>query len=1178
MRIVLDLQACQSPESRRRGIGRYSLALAKAMAAHPRGHDITVLLNAAMGESIEFLRGQFEGLLPQERLHTWQALTPTAYVDSANMFRMRASELLRKQALHQLKPDVVHVASLFEGLADDVIATVSGNKSHLGAITLYDLIPLAHEETYLSDPRVRRWYMEKVAHLSRTDVLLGISRFSCDEAGELLGISSERLTNISGAADDIFKRLDNAEAFRYELMHRYGLHKPFIMYAGGFDARKNIGALIRAFALLPSALRHGHQLVIVGGAPVPEQKALTSLAVEWGLASDDVVFTGYVADGDLVKLYNLCALYVFPSLQEGFGLPALEAMSSGAIVIGSNTSSLPEVIGCEDALFDPRSDNAITSKMVMALTDEAFRESLREHGLHQCLKFSWQESARRAIAAFEAAYERRAPRTSVTVPKLPPTSFTTAFLPAPHSASIKPKLGPVVICADKDCAGVSAKYSVERFIRDRDDFGRVIIELANYPYCARTLRLAATGTVDIVLREWPFGLALQTLNQSAEGHDLLVSMLYRSGGYHALRAATDSGFSSEVLGSLVTRYGLTALGRSQVIAAGVPFNDTALETLAWRESVRGAISELAEVEGAPGASERDWSNVARALSANMATAPDAAPQWLVDISNMFVNDAGTGIQRVVRHVLDELLTMPPSGYRVEPVYLGDDGVFRYARSYCQRRYFKGETLPPDEPVEFAKGDVYLGLDLVAHLIPAYINVFRKIRNHGVRQHFVLYDLLPVLRPDCFEPHLLPLFRRWYESVAEVADSILSISRAVADEFETWLHQARPERQRPLGIGWFHLGADLAAVGTTRVSNDSLDAGLVELGDYPTFLMVGTIEPRKGHAQTLAAFDGLWSQGLEVNLLIIGKPGWLVDDLLQRLREHPQRGKRLFWFEKASDDLLLAAYHHASALLMASEGEGFGLPLIEAAHHGLPLITRDLPVFREIAGEHAYYFTGYDAGDLGAALRAWLELDALGLAPQSTGMQWKTWQEATAQLVDVVRQEDWVHRWMPGPIRRYGAFDYRFHTQVGRLARGRMSTCGSAGLLLYGPYVRLDAGRYKISIYGGGSGRAWMDVCSSLGTKVHVRRDFTPCDSETGTSLIDVELMLDSDVSDLEIRVGVDADAEMWLCGVEIRPQTAVNSAPEPESQCDSTAAQEMSEQACAHHSDERRNPVPSKVY
>ena len=1139
MHIVLDLQACQSPESSRRGIGRYSLALAKAMAKNPRGHDITILLNAAMDGSIEFLRGQFDNLLPQTCLVTWEALAPTAFVHPDNRFRMRVSEVLRMQALRRLKPDIVHVASLFEGLADEVISTVPAGETHLGAVTLYDLIPLAHQEIYLRDPRVRHWYTEKIAHLRHADVLLGISKFSCDEAVELLNIPPERLANISGAADDTFVRLDGAEGFRDELMRRYGLQRPFVMYAGGFDSRKNIGALIRAFSLLPASLRRAHQLLIVGGAPEPERVALTALIADIGLAEEEVVFAGYVPDDDLVKLYNLCALYVFPSLQEGFGLPALEAMSSGAIVIGSNTSSLPEVIGCADALFDPRSDHAIAAKMVLALTDQDFRAMLRGHAEKQCREFSWAESARRAIEAFEAAAERRGNDRAVALTvqqSAEPT--TTAYLPAPYATAAHLPTGSVVIYADSDCAGVSAEHSLSDFIRDRNSgrFDRIVVELADDAYCAKTLAFAATGAVDIMLRDRDFGTALRSLAQSPEGRLLVVSMLYSAGGYHAVRAALDGGFTNQLLGELVTPCSLNTLGRSQVLPLQLLAGEAIPAGWAWRENMRGAIAELIGAEQADTATVQDWSRTATALSVNMAAA-GPGKQWLVDISNLAIRDAGTGIQRVVRHVLDELISAPPAGYRVEPVCLGDDGVFRYARSYCARRYFNGEVFPADEPVEFAQGDVYLGLDLVAHLIPAYIQVFRRMRDRGVLQYFVLYDLLPVLRPDCFEPHLLPLFRNWYEAVAEVADGIICISRAVADEFESWLHQARPARQRSLGIGWFHLGADMGGAGATHIALAPTDPW-DEMGDRPTFLMVGTIEPRKGHAQVLDAFEHLWQQGVQVNLLVIGKPGWLVEDLLRRMAEHPQRGKQFFWFEQADDETLLAAYQHASALLMASEGEGFGLPLIEAAHHGLALIVRDLAVFREIAGEHAHYFTGYKAVDLSKALQAWLELDALGRAPQSTEMRWNTWKEATTQMIDIVRNERWVHRWMQDPVRRFGAFDYRFHTQAGRLERGRMMATGEAGLLLHGPYVSLNSGRYTVVIQGGGSGVASMDVCSASGARIHVHQDFVPDQSQVGAALVQVGLKLDADVTDLEIRMRVEAGSDLWVDKIEIHPVLA----------------------------------------
>lgn len=1139
MHIVLDLQACQSPGGRRRGIGRYSLALAKAMAKYPRGHQVTVLLNTAMSESIEYLRGEFDGLLPQESLITWDAVSPTVYMDPANTFRRNASEALRLQVLRQLKPDIVHVASMIEGFAEELVATIPEKaESYSSAATLYDLIPLVHPEKYLLDARARQWYMEKIECLRRTDALLGISRFSCDEAHQLLSIPRERLTDISGAADAIFTPLAGAEGFRQELMRRYRVLKPFVMYAGGFDPRKNIGALIHAFALLPGAVRRAHQLVIVGGAPESELLSLTLLMAKVGVAADEVVFTGYVPDSDLVKMYNLCALYVFPSLQEGFGLPALEAMSSGAIVIGSNTSSLPEVIGHPGALFDPQHPPSIASKIVEALTDSSFRETLRDHGLMQPLKFSWQESARRTMEAFEAAVERRHSAATIVVPERREVHDSIAFLPAPESIATGYGIESAVVYADGECKGVASKRSLSRFRNEQQRFDRVVIELADHPYCAKTLPLAVDGVVDILLRDRTFGTALHQLALDKSGRELVVSLLYRSGGYAALQAAIDADFSASALGALVSQESLSTLGHCQLLANGSLDSDGMTNAAwNWRDGVRDFAVELTAFEGSAVAPEQDWTRMAVAISRNILT-PVGKPQWLVDISQLTVSDAGTGIQRVVRHVLDELFVTPPPGYRVEPVYLDKDGAFHYARSYCARRYFPGEMLPVDEVVEFSRGDVYLGLDLGAHLVPQHLDLFRDMRCRGIPQHFVVYDLLPIMRPDCFRPELLPTFRSWYEAVSEVADSIVCISRAVADEFESWLHQSMPARQRPLGIGYFHLGADLADADASEVAVEHPHLQLAGLGERPTFLMVGTIEPRKGHMQALKAFESLWQQGIKANLLIIGRAGWLSDDVMQRLREHPESGKQLFWFDAADDNLLLAAYRHASAMLMASEGEGFGLPLIEAAHHGVPLIARDLPVFREIVGEHGYYFSGYDAEDLAEALGAWLALDAQGDAPQSAGMRWLTWSESTAQLIDVVSKNHWVHTWMPGPLYRHKAYDHRFQTVVGRLVRGRIESGGAAGLLLCGPQVRMLAGHYRVLLSGGWRnrlGRARLDITSESGSRIHAQCEFGAGYASTDGCLVEVELALTVDVEDLAIRVEVDADADLWIDELVMSP-------------------------------------------
>lgn len=1084
-----------------------------------------------MPDSIEYLRAQFDGLLPQEQIAVWGGIGPTAHIEPQNIFRRHASELIREQALRALKPDVVHTASLFEGLADNVVGRIRPNSPFLNAVTLYDLIPLAHRETYLAHEPVERWYVEKLASLERADQLLGISRYSCDEAAELLSIPAERLTDISGAADDIFRRLAGADAFRRALMNRYGVTKPFVMYAGGFDSRKNIASLIRAFAGLPTALREAHQLVIVGGAPAPEREALHHVANQAGLTSADVLFAGYVPDDDLVRLYNLCALYAFPSLQEGFGLPALEAMSSGAVVIGSNTSSLPEVIGFPDALFDPSDEAAIGAKMAMALTDQEFRERFLEHGKTQALKFSWNESARRALESLEEAYERTSALELAPAKAAAPSGKAkrAGLVPAPGGSVAQVMTGATTY-GDKDGKAVRARRPLSNLTKDAASLDRIVIEVTDHPYCAKSLRMAAALPTDIVVTSPAIGKPLAALAQDSEGRRLLAGLLYRWGGYPALMRAVKEQFAADCLASELPPSALDMLGHSQVTGLhGMPE-----PAVGWRTRATNFASKVLALEGAATASATDWAQIAKSFS--WTEAREARPvTWHVDISNLAIRDAGTGIQRVVRHVLDELMARPPEGCRVEAIHLGDDGIFRYARDYSRKRYLAGEPFLPDEVVEFSPKDIYLGLDLVAHLIPAYIERYRSLRNRGVEIHFVLYDLLPLLRPDCFEPHLLPLFRRWYEAISEVADGVLCISKAVADEFEQWLHQSRPDRCRPLGIGWFHLGADLAVATTTKAQSRLEDATLLEIDASPTFLMVGTVEPRKGHAQSLDAFERLWADGIDANLLIIGKPGWLVEDLIDRLRTHPMRGKRLFWFDKAGDDLLLAAYHRASALLMPSEGEGFGLPLIEAAHHGVPLIARDLPVFREIAGEHAHYFRGHEGASLQQALEQWLELHAKGKAPASGDMPWLTWSECAAQLVDVVAQRRWVHRWMPSSIRSFGAFDYRFRTQVGTLARGRLRASGEPGLLLYGPYVPLSAGQYTIEVEGAGAGLSWMDACSGKGSRVHAHRNLTGT-AEGGQHGVHMELNLHANVTDLEIRIGVDAGSDFELARIVVRPR------------------------------------------
>jgi glycosyltransferase involved in cell wall biosynthesis len=406
-------------------------------------------------------------------------------------------------------------------------------------------------------------------------------------------------------------------------------------------------------------------------------------------------------------------------------------------------------------------------------------------------------------------------------------------------------------------------------------------------------------------------------------------------------------------------------------------------------------------------SSDDLASVAKALSANRE--PFGPPQILVDITNISKLDLRTGIERVTRGILMSLITRPPAGYRIEAVRAHTNG-YVYARRFMAESLHFAKNELGDDPVETKRGDIFLGVDWPADVLPSLKPWFRAQTRHGMRSVFVVYDLLPLLRPDLFPPELPPMTLGWLNTVTEISDAAVCISRTVADELHTWLGQTMPNRSNPLPIGFFHLGADLRASLPTKGLPDEALAILAKLRCRKTFLMIGTVEPRKGHRQALAAMELLWSRGVDVNLVIIGKQGWMMDDFAKRVQEHPEREKRLFWHQGISDQMLEEIYRNASALLAASEGEGFGLPLIEAAKYDIPIIARDIPIFREVASDHAYYFSGRDEAGLANAIQEWL---ASGSAvPTSRGIGHYTWEESSRELLDLVIGERWYRLWQP----------------------------------------------------------------------------------------------------------------------------------------------------------------------
>jgi glycosyltransferase involved in cell wall biosynthesis len=330
------------------------------------------------------------------------------------------------------------------------------------------------------------------------------------------------------------------------------------MYTGGFDARKNVEGLIEAYGLLDVALRSRFQLAVVCGVTESERLRMAARIRAAGLGDGDVVFTGFVSEGDLVGLYNCCDLFVFPSLHEGFGLPALEAMSCGAPTIAGDNSSLAEVVGRADALFEARRPQSIAAKLNEALVNEPFRSSLRRHGLGQAATFSWRQTATRALEAIHAAqprvaepnHARLAPRAGARprlafVSPLPP--FKTGV--ARYSAEVVRELSryyDVNVVTDQSeiadpwIEANCRRWSVEEFAESSETCDRILYQVGNSEYHQHMPDLLQEHPGVVVLHDY-FLSGLKSRMAEDRPGGFFLRQLVECDGYEALATFAEQG-------------------------------------------------------------------------------------------------------------------------------------------------------------------------------------------------------------------------------------------------------------------------------------------------------------------------------------------------------------------------------------------------------------------------------------------------------------------------------------------------------------------------------------------------------------------------------------------------------------------------------------------------------------
>ncbi len=265
-------------------------------------------------------------------------------------------------------------------------------------VTIHDCIHLMFPQ-YLPNRMAyayARAQMWTAAH--RSDCILTVSDASKRDILHLFNIPPEKIVVVYNAIDAHFSVTPHPDAVA-RVRERYQLDHRFLLYVGNIKPHKNLVRLIEAFSELRTGDLEDLKLLIIGDE-ISKLPALRH-AVHRHKLHKHVRFLGYVPDDQLAVLYRLAAVFVFPSLYEGFGLPPLEAMASGTPVVVSNVSSLPEVVGDAAVLVDPHDIDSIVDGLRCVLTNPARADEMRRKGLERSREFSWERSVARTLEVYK---------------------------------------------------------------------------------------------------------------------------------------------------------------------------------------------------------------------------------------------------------------------------------------------------------------------------------------------------------------------------------------------------------------------------------------------------------------------------------------------------------------------------------------------------------------------------------------------------------------------------------------------------------------------------------------------------------------------------------------------------------------------------------------------------------
>ena len=363
------------------GVGRYSFSLIRHLASVDRVNEYVIFRN----------QGTDKPLVEAQNFREYPVGFPALSLRSCLFF----GQVIRKEGL-----DIFH--ALFP------VTPLYGIRNLI--VTVHDLMAL-NFPGFFSDRNIvgqkAAYYFHKVMMrlaVSKSKKVIAVSHNTKRDVVDLFGIDGNKISVIHEATEPHFHKIEGVGVLK-RFRENYHLPERFILYLGNAKPYKNLLFLIRAFGLFHRQWDSGYKLVVAGKRERFYQKrdrhyeALCQKVKGLGI-QEHVEFVDYLPDEKLPLLYNAAELFVFPSLYEGFGLPALEAISCGTPTIASKTSSLPEVVGNAAVLIDPHNVDELADSIHRILADRELRASLAARGLAQSENFSWEKAARETLEVY----------------------------------------------------------------------------------------------------------------------------------------------------------------------------------------------------------------------------------------------------------------------------------------------------------------------------------------------------------------------------------------------------------------------------------------------------------------------------------------------------------------------------------------------------------------------------------------------------------------------------------------------------------------------------------------------------------------------------------------------------------------------------------------------------------